>query len=172
MNYNQLVFQLLFYSLIFYSGLCLVFFFVIGVVQAQVYQTTVNENVRPDLLKIIREKDSDGSVKIFSKGYASQLRDLSIRYSESSNSNTGMNIALACIGVLLVLFILVPGYMLYKNGIRFGYGEILWRALGFYSLMVLFGIYFFIRILTKYSPILPSELIQSVISGGEALISV
>jgi hypothetical protein len=170
MDYNQLVFQLLFYTLIFYTGLCLVFFLFIGVIQAQVYATTVQNKVRPDLLKILGENDSNGEIKVFSKTYANALRDLSIRYSSSSNSNSGMNIALICIGILLVLVILIPGYMLYQNGIRFGYKAIIWNALGFYFLMVCFGIYFFIRVLSRYSPILPSELIQMVITGGQRLI--
>lgn len=170
MNYTQLVFELLFYTLIFYSGLCMVFFFVIGVIQARVYETTVQDKVRPDLLRILQSKDSDNQVKQFSEIYASKLRDLSIRYSQPSHSNTGMDIALSVIGVLLVLFILIPGYMLYKNGIRFGYREILWKALGFYILMVFFGIYFFIRVLSKYTAVLPSEMIEAVVIGGRELI--
>lgn len=170
MNYTQLVFELLFYTLIFYSGLCMVFFFVIGVVQTRVYQTTVEDKVRPDLLRILQSKDSDGEVKKFSQIYSSKLRDLSLRYSQPSNSNTGMNIALSMIGVLLVLFILVPGYMLYRNGIRFGYKEILWKALGFYTLMVFFGIYFFLLVLSKYSAVLPSEMTEAVVVGGGELI--
>jgi len=169
MDNNQLIFQLLFYTLIFYSGLCLVFFLFISKIQAQVYENTVQNKVRPDLLKILQEKDSNGEIKGFSKSNANALRDLSIRYSNSSNSNSGMNTALICVGVLLVLFIVIPGYMLYRNGVRFGYKTILWNALGFYTLMVIFGIYFFMRILSRYSPILPTELIQMVITGGQRL---
>jgi hypothetical protein len=140
------------------------------VIQARVYESTVQNNVRPDLLRILEEKDSREEIKLFSKLNANALRDLSIRYSNSSDSNSGLNTALICIGVLLVLFILIPGYMLYRNGIRFGYKAIIWNTLGFYLLMVCFGFYFFIRVLNRYSPILPTELIQMVITGGQRLI--
>ena len=166
MNTNQLVFQLLFYILIFYIGLCLVFFLCIGTIQTQVYENIVQDKVRPDILKILREKDSNGEIKEFSKSYSSTLRDLSIQYSNSSNSNSRMNIVLISVGVLLGLSVLISGYMLYRNGTK----EMIWNALGFYFLMVCFGIYFFIRVLSRYSSILPSKLIEEVFKGGERLV--
>jgi len=166
MDYTQLIFQLLLYILIFYSGLCLIFFLFISKIQTQVYETTIQDKLRPDLLRVLGEKDSNGEIKAFSQLSANELRDLSIRYSNSSNSNSGLDTILIVIGVLLVV---IPGYMLYRNGVRFGYKTILWNALGFYTLMVIFGIYFFMRILSRYSPILPSELIQMVITGGQRL---
>jgi hypothetical protein len=140
----------------------MLFIWVIGKVQRQVYESTVQNSVKPDLVEGIRRYDSSGLIKQVASDLSPKLADLSVEYTKSSDHNAPIHNALMLVGVLMILFLLIPGWLLYQNGVRFGVKEILWRALGFYLLLLIFGVYFFVRAVSSYAPFTFSQLIKKV----------
>jgi hypothetical protein len=144
----------------------MVFIWVIGKIQRQIYEKTVNNSVKPDLLVGLEDYDRMGIIKDLSRKFSPKLQELSTEYSKSSFTNARIHSALAMVGILMILFLLIPGWLLYQNGVYFGVKEILWRALGFYLLLFFFGVYFFMRAVSRYAPFTMGELIQATLQSA------
>lgn len=171
MNTTFLFFQVLFYILLFYAGLCSIFIWGMGNAQRQIYGSIVY-NLKPQITAGIRRFDSRRMVKESIREFTPKLQELSNEYSKPLYTNVRMHTTLAMVGILLVLFLIIPGWLLYQNGIRFGVKEILWRALGFYLFMLLFGIYLWFRAVSRYAPFTSSELVDTILTGAIQSLSV
>lgn len=171
MDITQLVFEILLYVLIFYSLLCVLFLLVISKFQYKVYKQTVSEMIQPSMVKSLKEDDSNGEFMMIGKTFSKKLNELSNAYATPDRefSNRNIHVALTCFGIILVLFILIPGYLLYKKQIVLPYRRMLKEAILFFGMLIGFGIYFFTRVVSRYVPIIPSELFQYIIDGATRL---